>query len=248
MKYLYTDFIKEYDRLKSDNKPFWHNTLYIDKHKIDQFTYMIQYSEMFDSDISKEMRGIIFLDEEKYFLALPKFFNMNENKCCFYKDLINKKLIEVSEKIDGSIIIPVIIENKIYMKSNSSFISDHAKLANKIINSNDNYKKFIFDLYDKNLFPVFELTSPDYKIVLNYDEKLSLLQIRDAEGNFLDIEKFNSPFDKRKKYNNTLDELIEICKDKKDFEGYVLRFEGNLLVKLKTSWYVYNHKILTEIK
>ena len=215
---------------------------------VNMYFYLIQYNELFNNDVRREMRGITFVDNDKYFLSLHKFFNINQHPETQLSLLKDKEIIEITDKLDGSLINPILINGKLIMKSKASITSQQSKNSTDFVYDRKHYYNFIIEMMEKELHPIFEYVAPDNKIVLDYDkEDLILLQIRDNNGNYLNLNDFDIPKDItiRKEYNlkefNSLDKIYEYIRESVDLEGVVIRFSDGMMVKLKSEWYLDKH-------
>lgn len=206
-----------------------------------------------------ELRGLTFIHdgENTYrWLALHKFFNVNQTIEYMYDDVKDKEIVQVQEKLDGSMITFVKLpDGHIYPKTKISFFNDQAKLSREIAESNPDYLNFIVEMLDRNIVPVFELVSPFNRIVLKYKESaLKLIQLRDNNtGEYLDMYQDGDPYnikfydiDHTPKVTVTLDELLKIAKVRKDHEGEVVTFADGQKAKIKTEWYLITHRLLFE--
>ncbi|MEO1958236.1 MAG: hypothetical protein ABGX23_01660, partial [Nautiliaceae bacterium] len=136
--------------------------------------------EKFKDKGSYELRGLTFL-EDKRFLALHKFFELNQAPGWMEEDLKTKKIIKATEKIDGTLLQPILINNKIYFKTKLSFDIYQAKKANEML-KNPKLKEYILKKFQQNKIPIFEFVSPKTQVVLNYDkDELNLIQVRDLK-------------------------------------------------------------------
>jgi RNA ligase len=250
------------DKLVQEYETFYCKELEINNCKVYIYNYLIQDYEAFkaESHLGQELRGLTFVKDSantniKTFLSIPKFFNINEISENQEQRLSNLSIKKISEKLDGSLIQPILIQGEIFMKTKQSFENPQAQMAQKLIESNCDLKFFILDLFDQDFQPLFELVSPDNKIVLDYKEtELKLIAVRDLNGHFIDIDKFDYPlkaqtFDQQTK---SLQELIEDCQTKEDLEGYVVKFidsscpTNERLVKLKSLWYLERHRLVSD--
>jgi len=203
-----------------------------------------------------ELRGLTFVKKEdkwERFLALHKFFELNQAPGWMEEDLKNKKIIKAVEKIDGSLMQPVLIDGKIYFKTKLSFEAYQAKRANEMLKNNE-LKNYILEKFKEGKIPIFEYISPKSQVVMDYKkEELILIQLRDLKtGEY--VLNFEEEAEKRgikcaKKYEiKSLDEFIKLAKEIKDIEGWVLIFEDMQFVKVKTDEYLKRHKLLGKIQ
>lgn len=231
------------------------------KRKVDIFNYGIGcgYTD-FNKKISgeftaHELRGLTFTSETDYHLSMPKFFNLNETKGSMYEDLKDKKIIDVMEKADGSLImfVPFVLNDgtiEFKAKTKKTFHSEQAKFANEYLEKNENLYRLLCE--SENDMLLFEYVSPLNRIVLKYDSSdLKCLMIRNHENGeiassaFMEGVCFEYGVNFVDSHKKTLYEIMDIQKSNKEIEGFVCLFEGNQLVKFKTDWYFDIHKIRT---
>lgn len=244
---------------KNDN--FYEKIDIIDGYQISTFNYILSIYEYFKKPLENstttafELRGLSFLHNEnnhKRFLMLHKFFNLNENDDYLLSKLKNNKIIQIQEKLDGSMIRFIKLPNgRIVAKTKVGFSNMQTKLANEIICQNEKLHSFVEDSLNNNLAAIFELCSPLNKIVLNYNNtSLKLLQIRDETlGNYLDL--YNHPLVLKHKIELTenhplctFDELLEKQLKEENKEGYVCTLDNGVKFKLKTKWYFDRHELM----
>jgi len=129
----------------------------------------------FYNPIVQEARGIIIDYVEKEVVCWPfrKFGNHNEG----YADKIDWQSARVLEKVDGSIVkLWFDKKNNLWQFSTNGVI--RAENANvdgnvllkyaEVIKKADNLKDIQFDSLDKNSTYIFELVSPDARVIINY--------------------------------------------------------------------------------
>jgi len=224
-------------------------------------TYMISDPEIWKRKNGFECRGIVF-NEHGDIVARPfeKFFNLNENE--FTQEHLIKKLfdsgrVRIQEKRDGSMLTPVLCNGEVRFKTKKSFYSDVAiaaqRDAEKIPGFIDSCKICI----ELGYTPIFEYTSPDSKIVIDYgkEPQFTLLAIRTiSDGSYVyaDEEILENPwslfFDVSwigEYYSNPSWSLLkEWVETQEDLEGWVIILPNGQRVKLKTKWYLSRHRLL----
>jgi len=219
------------------------------KAKIFVYNYLLSDKVAFADPEARELRGLTIVKEnidEHVFLSIPKFFNINELPETQEHIIRTKTIKNVRDKLDGSMIQPIEVCGELMMKSKQTFDSPQAKAAQDIVDSDEEIHFFIRDCWANNFFPMFELVSPDNKIVLDYPKtELVLIAVRSQEGYFIDIDKFEYP-NRAKAFNMTLAELISSAKTDKDKEGYVVKFTDESIIKIKTVDYVTKHRTVSE--
>jgi len=244
---------KECDYIVENSKQFFKKHIEFLGKSIDIYHYKQAKFEEFVKFKAFELRGLTFVDEKR-FLAIHKFFELNQAPGWMEEDLIDKKVIKVQEKIDGTFLHPILIDGEIYFKSKLSFDSIQAKRANEIVKKNKNLKEYILKKFKENKIPLFEYISPKTQVVMDYGvEKLILIQVRDLNTGEYDLE-----FEKEAKKSNI--ECAPICEPKplKYFleekevcvskEGWILIFEDMQFVKVKTKEYLKRHEILGDLR
>ena len=222
-----------------------------------QFTivsYMIADTELWRIPNAVECRGITF-NSKGLCVSRPfeKFFSVGENENTQLHQVIGN-INEVFEKKDGSLVHPILVNDEIFLKTKKSFYSDVANLANARITKGVRELSKLTCKYEYT--PIFEFTCDEYPIVLNYDntDPFTLLAIRhNLTGEYL---KWNEVIDLASsyqvptviQYNLTIEEILDNIKNLKNFEGYVLTLTNGTRVKLKTAWYLANHRLKTAIR
>ncbi|MCT4663865.1 MAG: hypothetical protein N4A45_01370 [Flavobacteriales bacterium] len=215
------------------------------KHPIhDIFIYNYSQKTQFEyfwDTTTIQCRGLI-LNKEGFIHARPfqKFFNLSE-----HQGEIPNEAFEVFEKMDGSLGILYWLENEPYIATRGSFESCQAKFANQLLRTK--YRHIWQNLNPKYTY-LFEIIYPENRIVVDYgaDEKLVLLAIIDTQTG-QDIPLKNIGFPLVKKYSN-IKNITGLSKEnKKNAEGYVLRFESGLRLKIKFDEYIHLHKIYNNI-
>jgi RNA ligase len=235
--------------------PFYESKLVVNNYSVSIFNYRLaQYSDFIDNE---EMRGLTFVFNSdgslfKRYLLLHKFFNLNQVEETQYSLIKDLKIKSIHNKEDGSIASFIKLPNgDVVGKSKMSFESEQALGMNRLYNSNSDLKRFIDWSLDNDLVAVFEYVAPTNRIVLKYsDEELILLRLRDNKtGEYLDLSKYSDKIGSIKVAPSdvgTLDELVELSHLVEDKEGWIIEFTNGLFIKIKTSWYVSLHGLLTD--
>jgi len=214
-------------------------------------SYMIGHPALWDIPLAKECRGITFDSHTGQLLSrpFPKFFNVGEREDTqphvLMKRLGDEDLFEVVEKKDGSMITPVLSGGKLFLKTKKSFYSDVAKYATEALEAEENaeLKERMVSYLEWGLTPIYEFTSPDNQVVIDYGSKprFSLICTRDMKTGELDYCETDLEV-----YPYSLEETLELCQTTplRDREGFVIHI-GSDLYKIKGSWYLENHRLRT---
>ena len=191
-------------------------------------------------------RGLILDLAAKKIVAtpFPKFFNLGE------RDGTAPDLpFEVTEKLDGSLIIIFHHQGHWRTATKGAFDSPQAVWARERLAERD-----LSPLKPGTTY-LAEATYPENRIVVHHDiAALRLLAAYDGSGQelpFAEIEKIgaatNMPAAKRHSFNS-LAELMKTTKTlPKTEEGFVLRFENGLRLKVKGDEYKRIHALISRV-
>jgi T4 RnlA family RNA ligase len=246
---------KSFIELTKTSESFVHKIEKVDDLEFDIFFY--RFATFFDFKNNEhlgslEARGIAFLGE-RAFPAFHKFFNWKENPYTDFPIEGNEVLV-VQEKIDGSLIHPIVVDDYLLVKSKTSFLSEHAGAGKELIEKDDRKKRLIFDLYQDGFVPLFELIGPENQVVVKYDkDDLVLLAVRNVySGEYLPLEEVEKiAKDYKVEFARWTEipfhRLRNILENEKGIEGFVA-FVNNNFVKFKTKWYLNLHSFISEIR
>lgn len=205
------------------------------------YSQSTQYEQLWN-EVTLACRGLI-LDKNKEVVARPftKFFNWEESD----KVAIPNETFEVFEKMDGSLGILYWVENQPFIATRGSFNSKQAQKASDIL-----YQKYAhtFDILDRNCTYLFEIIYPENRIVLDYGEMedLILLAIVDnLSGKEKALQSLGFPL--VKKYDGLKDIATLKKLEEANKEGFVIKFENGLRIKVKFAEYVRIHRIITQV-
>jgi len=249
--------LSDFDHLRAENKVRFIEEIVAGK-KYTTVCYMIADNSFWELPMSHECRGSVFDESGKCVSrAFPKFFNLNENKFVQQSDLDFTDAIFFNKK-DGSMIQSLVVDHKVYLKTKKSFYSDVAIDAQK--NLDDQTKTFTIWLSNYNLSPIYEYTSPDNKVVINYGDKptFTLLAVIDNEtGKYISHEMIcdlikNFPYGELdipiiETYDITIEEALAQREYLEGIEGWVCLLKDGTRVKIKTEWYRRNHHLQTDL-
>ncbi len=205
------------------------------------YTPSAQWNKMWN-EVTLQCRGLI-LDGDYNIIARPfkKFFNYEE----LTPEQIPAERFEVFDKLDGSLGILYWFAGKPFVATRGSFTSEQAVEATKILYSK--YKDS-FERFQKDRTYLFEIIYPENRIVVDYADTrdiILLAVIDNATGCDLPLEDIGFPIVKR--YDGIKDISMLREKEEPNSEGFVIRFESGLRLKLKYAEYVRLHRILTQV-
>lgn len=212
------------------------------------YTPQCQFVRAWD-DVTLQARGLI-TKSDGTIVARPfsKFFNYEE-----YQGTLPLEPFKVTEKMDGSLGILYFSNNIPQIATRGSFTSDQALRATKILHNR--YQHFFsYFINTADYTYLFEIVYPENRIVVDYGnmEDLVLLAVicteTGIECNIHDPATTNTwPFPVVKYYDGIAD-IAHLRKlDGANREGFVIRFESGLRLKVKFAEYVRLHRILTQV-
>jgi RNA ligase len=185
-------------------------------------------------------RGLITkLDGTVHARGFVKFFNYGEMP----EQEIPLEPFKVIRKADGSLGILYQVDGKPSIATRGSFTSKQAIHATKLLH--EKYTDFVFD---PRLTYLFEIVYPANKYVVDYRgmDDIILLAIIDTEmGHEYDIHQDHFPFPVIETFDGLTDlESIQQMEEENE-EGFVIRFESGLRLKIKFAEYKRLFKIMT---
>jgi RNA ligase len=199
--------------------------------------------------ILRECRGLTFdLNGNLIARKFEKFFNMDQMPETHRLDFSRNHLI--MDKLDGSMIAPMLVDNKIIWSTKMGD-TDIAKIVDNFVQDKPNYASFVLDQIKLNRTVLFEFVSRENKVVVDYPEdNLIMTAIRDnITGDYIArniqemwAKEYNIPI--VNVYNGkNIHELVSQAKD--NFEGYVIWFlDNDQKVKIKLDWYLIRHRAI----
>ena len=222
--------------------------------------YVFKDSKTFDSLEALECRGIIF-DASGKIISRPlhKFFNLGERADLTLAKISQRTdIAAIFEKIDGSMIATAWIDGHAQLRSVKSYEADVIHLADGLLFDNKNLREFCFKVASNGMTAIFELSSPNARIVVKQTEtELRLLHVRDnvtGEYLLLDpshilhkwIEEYQ--ISTVNKLTLTIEEMMESLPSMINKEGYVIQFGDGDMVKIKCPWYIRLHRSVTFLR
>ena len=199
-------------------------------------------------------RGIVTTrDGDVVSRPFPKFFNLGEKEA---EPIDWKEPVELSEKIDGSLICVYTYDEKIFVNSKGSFTSEHAQFARKWIKENlPDWKPN--DCYTYLFEAVLPAISENEVKVINYGNRadLTLLAIINIlTGDEYDYEEMKRFADNLKiplvpRYTSDTYATINKVKSRasiQEGEGIVIHFlKSNKRIKVKSDVYMRLHRLIS---
>lgn len=206
--------------------------------------------------VMRELRGLIFSPDGKLISRrLHKFFNLGERDDVAEIDI--SKHHTVLEKLDGSMITPVMINGAIRWCTKMG-ITEVAAPVEEFVDTHQDYVEFARICMDADLTPIFEWCSRKQRIVIDYPEdRLVLIAVRhNFTGTYikpkwlpyLAYPEFDIPIVDAMEPIKDMDRFVEELRKREDIEGVVIRFDDGHMVKIKTDTYVALHRAKSELE
>jgi len=173
----------------------------------------------------------------------------NDNMTEYMKDNPVQKCFN---KLDGSLILVGIIDNKLIAKSKTSLFSDQAYMANRFLDAHTEYRNFCEEMIAKGKTPVFEGIGSENIIVIRYTVDFELVLLGVVDNTTGEVETFEElpeyPNIKiAEVYYKDWDELLEIKENSQEnIEGFVVKSDKGLC-KVKTLKYIDLHSLKDSI-
>lgn len=213
-------------------------------------TYCYSNSCVYDrqwNPITLCARGLILDAEAGSIAALPfpKFFNVGENLSATVPDLP----FETFEKLDGSLIIMFWHKGEWRTATKGAFGSDQAKWAKAWIAGQD------LSTLDKGVTYLAEAIYPENRIVVAYDRsELVLLAAYRLDGIELRYDELRTVGErlgwtvaKRHSFASVTDLILHTKGLPPSEEGFVLRFENGVRLKVKGEEYRRIHALISKL-
>lgn len=205
----------------------------------------VQYGRMWNK-FYRQCRGtVIDMDKMIAFHSYDKFGNLGEFEGTDEQSLIelsHRTDYRVMNKWDGSLITFYFNNGQWNASTNGSFESDQAKWAMEYANRYN-----LLDVLYPGYTYMYEAIYPENRIVVNYGQNrgLVMLAFRDNEYGKLHLPRRTDKLYEDKTFEQILSERDKHPATKK--EGWVVRFDNGLMVKVKCTDYVKVHKLKEQI-
>jgi T4 RnlA family RNA ligase len=261
----YLPTLEECNKLVEENAAFSSTDEEFDGIPFRIFNYRLASYSDFLIPGAVEMRGITFnLLTGKRYLSIHKFFNHAENPFtidekeekefgCIVKWNTEKKL-DIRDKRDGSLIQALLIKGNVVFKTKGSFYSEQTEICREQIDPE--LEDLLRKLLNVGYTPLLEYTSPENKIVVNYNiPELKIIQIRNLFGEYLTYDEIINHLEIPEKYmveriSLTFEEILKRQETEKGIEGWIC-FNPNVedlrvaFRKVKTAEYFILHRLVS---
>lgn len=221
----------------------------------DLYIYNYTQNAQFDNvwnNVTLNCRGLI-LDGDFNVVARPfkKFFNYEEylEKPHLQGQIPTNEIPHMFLKYDGSMGIMYWLDNKPYIATRGSFVSEQAIRGTKILH--EKYPEFMDIDLRSDVTILFEIIYPENRIVVDYQDREDLIQLaiidnetgRTSSNDYLG-------FPRAEEFRNvkllSLDEIKQL--DYNNQEGFVCYYpQADFRMKIKFQNYLQLHRIMTGV-
>jgi RNA ligase len=202
-------------------------------------------------EYTKIARGLILNKETGEVVAkpFPKFFNLGEMEETFLVNLPNIPYT-VHEKVDGSLGIVFNYNGEWCVSTRGSFYSDQAGVAKELL------KNYSLSSLEQDTTLLVEIIYPENKIIVNYGDVSELVILgafsrkygHEYDCDLLQYLSGSTGMRCAKTYNYTIEQMIALQETMpKDEEGFVVRYENGLRVKIKGKEYLRIAKLMSDL-
>lgn len=207
----------------------------------------------------RECRGLTFDLNTGRVLARKyhKFHNVGEreetqpNLIDFSRDHV------VLEKLDGSMLTPLVVNGGIRMATKLG-LTEISRPVDEWVADHDNYQRFMREMVDSGLTPIFEWCSRKQRIIIDYPtDRLVLTAVRDNEtgeyfkySEMLELaHRFKLDLVRTREFQvDDVERFLNETRQLEGEEGHVVRFETGHMVKVKADQYVMLHRTTDNFK
>lgn len=201
-----------------------------------KYTVLAQMERYWD-EVTRHCRGLI-ADENDDIVGrgFKKFFNYSEHD----PDTIDADAPGIiMDKLDGSLGIAFKHEGAWIVSTQGSLESPQAIHATAVMND-----RYADTPYTEGVSLLFEIIYPDNRIVTDYGDTddLFLLAGADVEGNWIDPDTIEWSGPRVTKKQGTIREALSIPDNNDTTEGFVVRLDSGLMMKMKFPSYLDLHR------
>ena len=201
--------------------------------------------------LRRELRGLVLRTTgEVVVRGLHKFFSIGQLGEVRLRSLQGKRICEVTDKLDGQMLMGVVLGTEVRMWSRKGAIRDTAvgRTAGRVADAG--HRALVRHVVGTGCTPVFELVGPQSLIRADEGKEPRLVLVavrRHGDGGYWDHE-YMAPVAKsfgvevvvRHLQLEGLDlkDIVTQVKGWKNREGVVVRFADGTMVKVKSRWWV----------
>ena len=191
------------------------------------------------NDNTVRARGLVVDDNERIVArGFNKFFNLSEVESFGVDVDINEQGV-IMDKLDGSLGLAYKVGDLWRVSTAGSLVSDQALHATRIMN-----ERYADTPYTPGKTMLVEIIYPENRIVTNYGDADDLFLIggADTNGYWISPDDFDFAGPKVEHYRGTIGDVLNSADPEDGTEGFVIRLDSGLMVKVKHPKYLQLHR------
>lgn len=204
------------------------------------------------NEFTLSARGLIFDSNTGEIVAMPfpKFFNLGETPETSFANLPINTDYEIFDKVDGSLGIIFHHNNQWQIATRGSFYSDQAVKGSVLLN------KYDLTETNKNFTLLVEIIYPENRIISDYGKREDLILLgaysrkskEEVSYSLLELISWETQLPIVARFNYSTEEAISKAKNlPRLVEGFVVRYDNGLRVKIKGEEYMKIAKIVSHL-
>ena len=191
------------------------------------------------NDNTVRARGLVVNEDDRIVArGFNKFFNLGEIESFGVNVDPNEKGL-VMDKLDGSLGLAYKVDDAWRVSTAGSLVSDQAIHATRIMN-----ERYADTPYTPGKTMLVEIIYPENRIVTDYGDidDLYLIGGADMNGYWISPEDFEFSGPKVEHYRGTIRDVLNTADPEDGTEGFVIRLDSGLMVKVKHPKYLQLHR------
>lgn len=220
------------------------------RHNKDRTLFVYKYSKVLPyrviktpslwDDVTRQCRGLVVdIDGDIVARGFDKFFNYSELPARGISADIDAPGV-IMPKADGSLGLCYVYEGKWHVSTSGGFSNDQSAHATKVFRDRYNDTPAI-----EGLTLLVEIIYPDNRIVTDYGDldDLILLAGMTADGRYVSVEDIDFAGPKVETRRGTIRDALNTEDPDDTSEGWIVRQDNGLIVKIKYDSYLGLHKL-----
>ena len=217
------------------------------------YTNKCQYDKSWDY-FTKAARGLVTTDTGVVVTRpFPKFFNLHEVEETLYQNLPQNLRFEITPKLDGSLLCLSTYKKKPLITTKGSFSNIYIDKASAFLDLDS-----IYDCLSENVTICCEIVIPEkddtMRRVVNQEpgvyflaafDNISGTEMQDVRKYIQNFEDFGFKFPQIE--SKDLDYVLDEGQKEAGHEGWVIRYDNGLRVKVKTWWYLSIFRFINQV-
>lgn len=198
------------------------------------------------NNVTLACRGLI-VDDDNNVVArpLPKFFNLEEVTA------VPRRPYRIFEKLDGSLLLACTYDDQLVVATRGSFTSEQSQQGERLLRQAGVDADTLTAAIGPNATLLGEVVYPSNRIVVDYQGRrdvFMLAAIDNDSGAELLPNQIDLPLPTPATYGHDVDDLEQLHQfEVENAEGFVVRFDNRVRVKVKFDRYKQLHRVMTNV-